>query len=349
MKKLVIITDAWTPQVNGVITSIERTKEILEKRGYSVRVIHPGLFKTIPVPLYPELPLSLTTGRRLHKILVDERPDFVHITTEGPLGFAARRGCIKARIPFTTAYHTNFPLYISLRIPFTFRLSYAYLRWFHSAATRVFASTDTLKKELETHGFKNVVVTPLGVDPELFRPHINPALSLPQRPLFTYVGRVAMEKNIEEFLECDLPGTKIVIGDGPDRAHLEKKYRGTAVFLGYKTKQDLVDWLTASDVFVLPSRTETFGLVMLEALACGVPVAAHDCMGPRDIIRDGVTGKLDENLARAARACLGLNKDECRKGAIAYSWTHAADAFEKYLAPIISPVKEAPSGSSAER
>ena len=333
MKKIAIITDAWHPQVNGVVTTYARIISLLEKRGYDASVIHPGLFRTIPLPFYPEIRLALFPRRRLKKMLDELSPEAIHIAVEGPLGVAARALCTRRGIPFTTAYHTHFQLHIEARVRGTFLTpaAYAILRWFHGGANTTMVATKSLKTELEKHGLKHLVLWPLGVDTELFKR--NPAPPLPQlrKPVFMYFGRLAVEKSPEEFLALDLPGTKLVIGDGPDRAQLEKRYGASAVFTGYKRGQELVDWLSLSDVFVFPSRSETFGLVVLEALACGVPVVAHDVMGPRDIITEGVDGYLSEDLGKAAQDALSLDPAHCRETAERYSWKRSADAFVQNL------------------
>lgn len=336
MKKLVIITDAWAPQVNGVITSIKKTVALLEQEDFTVSIIHPGLFATVPIPFYPDIPLSLWTGRKMHRMLLEEKPDYIHIAVEGPLGLAARAACIKSNTPFTTAYHTNFPLYIYTYTHLypLFLGTYAYLRWFHKRATKVFASTATLQKELTEHGITNTTISPLGVDTNLFSPQANPSIPNFPKPLFVYSGRIAAEKSLEDFLSLDLPGTKIIIGDGPERARLEKKYTQNTVFVGYKTHEELPTWLSACDVFVFPSRTETLGLVILEALACGLPVAAYPVMGPQDLITNGVDGALSTDLKEAAVACLKLSREKCREKALTYSWEECAEKFKNNLVPI---------------
>ncbi len=338
MKKIVIVTDAWHPQVNGVVSCYDRMCERLPEHGYAISVIHPGLFRTVSLPGYPEIRLALLPKRRLKKMLADMRPDAIHVAVEGPLGLAARALCKKQGIPFTTCYHTHFQMYLEVRLGVSFLtpIAYALLRWFHNAGARTMVATLSLKHELEAHGFKNVVLWPLGVDTRLFRRNPLSHSPLPQlpKPVFAYFGRVAIEKHIDEFLEADLPGTKLVIGDGPDRERLEKKYGKRVRFVGYKRGQDLVDWLSLCDVSVFPSRTETFGLVLLEALACGIPIAAHDCNGPGDIITDGVDGYLSEDLRDAALKCLTLDRENCRETALRYSWDHSATVFAANLLPI---------------
>jgi glycosyltransferase involved in cell wall biosynthesis len=262
----------------------------------------------------------------------DFRPEAVHVATEGPLGLAARRWCRSRRVPFTTSFHTRFPEYIQQRCGLPAGVTYRAMRWFHGAAERVLVATGSVEDELRARGFDNTVRWSRGVDTELFRPRADAVLSLP-RPLFTYVGRVAVEKNVEAFLSLDLPGTKVVVGDGPQRARLEQRFR-QAAFLGPLFGADLARAYAASDVFVFPSRTDTFGLVMLEALACGVPVAAFPVPGPLDVIGSSPAGVLDEDLGRACRAALEIPSAACREHALRHSWARCAELFASYLAPI---------------
>ncbi len=331
MKKILLVTDAWAPQVNGVVRVQDAHIAFLKARGYEVSVIEPGQFSTIPTPMYPEIRLALFPRRRVAKIIEELQPDAIHLMTEGPLGWAARSVCRERLIPFTTWYHSHFQLYVDIRLRGLLRPVYALLRRFHSVAACTMVSTKGLKRELESVGYKNVVVVPLGVDIEHFSRNPSPPLPSLPKPVFVYFSRLAPEKSPEEFLKLKLPGTKLVIGDGPARAKLEKKYGKENKFVGYKHGQELVDWLSLADVFVFPSRTETFGLVVLEALACGIPVAAHSVMGPRDIITEGKDGYLSEDLQNAALKCLKLSPADCRATAEQYSWEHSADAFIKNL------------------
>lgn len=331
MRHIFLVTDAWAPQVNGVVRVLEALIPILKARGYTVTVVEPGQFRTVPIPLYPEIRLALFPYRRIARMLKILQPDAVCLVTEGPLGWAARAACIRQKIPFTTWYHSHFQLYADVRLRGLLNPVYALIGRFHSAAVRTMVSTESLKRELETEGFKNMVLMPLGVDTKLFVRNPAPPLSPLPKPVFVYFSRLAPEKSPEAFLELKLPGTKLVIGDGPDRTKLEKKYKAGHTFVGYKHGQDLVNWLSLADVFVFPSRTETFGLVALEALACGIPVAAHDVMGPRDLITQGKDGYLSEDLAAAALNCLTLSPVDCRAKASRYSWENSADAFVKNL------------------
>jgi len=331
MKKILIVTDTLATQVNGV-TRVQNTHiSILEKQGHEVRVIHPGQFRTVPMPMYPEIRLALFPRRCVAKIINEFQPDAIHIVTEGPLGWAARAVCLKKRIPFTTWSHTRYQLYLDIRLRGLLRPVYALMRRFHSVAACTMVSTESLKKELESQGFTHVVTVPFGADIEHFVRNPAPPLPPLSKPVFVYFGRLAPEKSPEEFLKLKLPGTKLVIGDGPDRAKLEEKYGKENKFVGYKYGQELVNWLSFCDVFVFPSRTETFGLVVLEALACGIPVAAHDVMGPRDIITEGKDGYLSEDLREAALKCLELSPADCRKKAEQYSWGHSTSEFLKNL------------------
>jgi len=285
--------------------------------------------------MYPEIRLALFSSRRIAKIIKELQPDAIHLMTEGPLGWAARSVCLKQGIPFTSWYHTHLQLYVNIRLRGLLRPIHFLLRRFHSVAIRTMVSTESLKRELESTGFKkNIVVVPLGVNTELFvRNPIPPppAGGLLQKPVFVYFSRLAPEKSPEDFLKLKLPGTKLVIGDGPDRAKLEKKYGEKNMFVGYKHGKELVDWLSMCDVFVFPSHTETFGLVALEALSCGIPVAAYDVMGPHDIITEGKDGYFGENLEDSAIKCLNLSPDDCRKKAEQYSWEHSTDIFLENL------------------
>lgn len=330
-KKILLVTDAWAPQVNGVVRVLYALLPILKARGYDVTIIEPGQFTTVSLPFYPDIRLALFARRRVQKILEDLQPDAVCLVTEGPLGLAASAVCRRKGIPFVTWYHSHFQLYVNVRLHGLMRPVYSLIRRFHSRAVRTMVSTQSLKLELESTGFRNVVVTPLGVDTKLFTRNPNPPLPPLPKPVFVYFSRLAPEKNPEEFMKLELPGTKLVIGPGPLRAKLEKEYGEDHIFVGPKKGQELVDWLSLADVFVFPSRTETFGLVALEALACGLPVAAHDVMGPRDIVTEGKDGYLSDDLTQASIACLALSPEDCRHKAEQYSWERSADALIKNL------------------
>lgn len=331
VKKILFVTDAWAPQVNGVTRVLEAHISALKALGHDVYLIEPSQFKTVPLPMYPEIRLALFARHRVARTIDELQPDAIHIVTEGPLGWSARAVCLARGIPFTSWYHTKFQLYVDVRLHAFLGPIHSLMRRFHSKAIRTMVSTESLKRELESEGFRNVVVVPLGVDVNHFVRNLTPALPSLPKPVFVYFSRLAPEKSPEEFLKLRLPGTKLVIGDGPDRKKLEKKYGRENKFVGYKRGQELVDWLSLADVFIFPSRTETFGLVVLEALACGLPVAAHSVMGPRDIITEGKDGYLSEDLRDAAIKCLELSPLDCRATALKYSWEHSTDEFIKNL------------------
>lgn len=332
--KIAIVTDAWRPQTNGVVKTLSTTAEGLRALGHDVQVIEPNQFKTFPCPTYPEIRLSWLPYGRVSKLLEAFGPDAIHIATEGTLGAAARKWCLRRRFPFTTSYHTQFPEYVRARVPIPLAVSYAHLRRFHSAAARTMVATPAMQRLLESRGFRNIVRWTRGVDVALFKPRDKSYLDFP-RPIAMYVGRVAVEKNIEAFLELDLPGTKVIVGDGPARAELETKYPN-AKFVGYKFGEELASHVAAADVFVFPSRTDTFGLVLLEAMACGVPVAAYPVTGPIDVVTQGVTGSLNEDLAAAALAALKLDPQQCRAYALANTWETATRQFLSHLAPRVA-------------
>lgn len=326
---IVIVTDAWSPQINGVVRTIARTRDELVSFGHRVEVIGPDRFRTIPCPSYPEIRLSLFPGVKLRRLIESAQPDAVHIATEGPLGLAARAWCLKKGFSFTTSFHTQFPEYVKLRTGIPLSISYRWMRWFHGPAATVMVATPTLRQRLEAWGFRNLGMWSRGVDTTLFRPRAKLFLDSP-RPIFMYMGRVAVEKNIEAFLKLELPGTKYVVGGGPDLDMLKKKYPLTR-FPGFKTGEELARHLAAADVFVFPSLTDTFGLVLIEALACGVPVAAFPVQGPIDIIENGVTGCLDRDLRTAASKALTLDPERCRRQALLYTWEACTRQFLAHL------------------
>jgi glycosyltransferase involved in cell wall biosynthesis len=330
--RIALVTDAWRPQVNGVVRTLETTARCLTQAGHDLLVISPDLFRTVPCPSYPSIRLALWPGRKVARLLTLFRPDAIHIATEGPLGHAARSHCLRHALPFTTSFHTQFPEYVRMRAPVPVSLSYAYLRRFHGAAVRTLVPTATQRDKLVEWGFKNLHLWARGVDQNVFNPLDAVQWDLP-RPVAIYMGRVAVEKNIEAFL--DLPGIpgKVVIGDGPDLARLRRRYPEVR-FLGALFGRELARHLAGGDVFVFPSRTDTFGLVLLESLACGVPVAAYPVQGPLDVIERGVVGVLDEDLGRAVQGALTLSRAACVAHAARYSWAACSAAFAGYLAPI---------------
>jgi glycosyltransferase involved in cell wall biosynthesis len=308
--KVMIVTDAWSPQVNGVVRTLETLGKDLGSLGHTVRYITPLGRRTFPLPTYPEIRLALFQRNALMREIREFAPDAVHIATEGSLGLTARRICLKHGIAFTTAFHTRFAEYVHARFRMVpERVIWRWLRWFHHPATAVMVATQTLKRELADHGFKHLRIWSRGVDIEKFHPIANARLPY-QGPIWIYVGRVAIEKNIESFLALDLPGTKVVVGDGPAKGPLSQKYPAVK-FLGALTGEALTRAYAGSDVFVFPSRTDTFGLVVLEALACGLTVAAYPVEGPRDVVGPDVPGGsavavLDEDLKTACLGALAL-------------------------------------------
>ena len=320
-KKFLLITDAWNPQTNGVVTTLKTVLGLLEQEGFEVMVAHPGLFKTLPLPSYPEIRISVLPKCRLKKIVVEFEPDHVHIATEGPLGIAAKKLFDKAGNCYTTSLHTKFPEYVKERLPFI-RLSWSYrvMQWFHEKASAVMVTTESMRQELIENGLnaENLRVWGRGVDCKLFHP--NPAReSDAGKPILMYVGRLAVEKNLDAFLSLDITGKKVLVGDGPQRSELEKKHPDVE-FVGYKFGKDLAEQFQRADVFVFPSRTDTFGLVMLEAMACGTPVAAYPVAGPVDVVQHGKTGCLDEDLRQAIQGALSINREAPRAYAQEQSW-----------------------------
>jgi len=342
--RLALVTDAWLPQVNGVVRTLGHTVREVEAAGHEVTVVSPADFRTVPCPTYPEIRLALFAGREVRRRLEALEPDAVHIATEGPLGLAARNWCVRRRRPFTTAYHTQFPEYVRARAPIPLRIGYAAVRWYHGRATRTLVTTPSMQRQLEARGFRNLHLWGRGVDTDLFRPRDKGFLDLP-RPIWLYFGRVAVEKGIGDFLDLELPGSKLVVGDGPETASLKRRYPG-AVFAGYRHGEDLAAHIAACDAFVFPSRTDTFGLVLLEAMACGVPVAAYPVTGPVDVIVDGVNGVLGEDLRRAALAALAIDPAACRKHALAHSWAACTRQFLAALAVEPRPAAESPVAAS---
>jgi glycosyltransferase involved in cell wall biosynthesis len=341
--RLALISDAWYPQVNGVVTTLSRVCDGMRRRGHEVGLFTPDRYRNWGCPGYPEIRLAWCCGRALPAQIEAFAPDAIHIATEGPLGLVARRYCLRRGLPFTTSFHTRFAEYVNLRTGMPLRWGYAALRWFHRPAVRVLVPTGSQLLALERWGFRNLVLWSRGVDTELFRPRAKNLIDAP-RPVFLYVGRLALEKNVEEFLALDLPGTKYVVGDGPLRAALERRYPD-ARFVGYRTGRDLAETIATADVLVFPSRTDTFGLVMLEALACGVPVAAHPVPGPLDVITDPAVGCLIEDLRAAALAALELRGEDCRRFALGFTWERCVEQFQNYLEPIAG--REARSGSDS--
>lgn len=339
--KIAIVTDAWKPQTNGVVRTLTSTCEHLRSWGCEVDIIAPDRFRSVPCPTYPEIRLALTLPGAVGRMLGRLAPDAVHIATEGPLGLAARRYCHARGVPFTTAYHTQFPDYLARRTGLPPGAFWPYIRWFHRPAERVMVATHSIREELRAQGLTRLHHWSRGVDlacfgPDAPRPQEYDTL---EGPILLYVGRVAVEKNIEAFLACDYPGTKVVVGDGPARAGLQQRFPD-ALFLGKRTGSDLAGCYAHADVFVFPSRTDTFGLVMIEALACGTPVAAFPVAGPRDIVTDAV-GALSDDLARAIDAARFCERKDCIAAAKGFSWEIATRQFLAGLTPLESEECEA--------
>ena len=333
VQSVLIVTDAWHPQVNGPVRMMEKIGQLVRARGFRVDFLTPADFRTLPMPGYAEIELSLAFRGKVSRLIDNLRPDAVHIATEGPLGWAARNYCLRRRLPFSSAYHTQFPEYLRARAPVPLGLTYAILRRFHTAATWCLTPTARVDEVLTARGFTNTVVWQRGVDTELFNParriEAGPKMPWP-RPIFLHVGRVAVEKNLPAFLELDLPGTKLVVGDGPLRATLAAKYP-EAVFVGRVPDAELGTFYASADVLVFPSLTDTFGLVLIEALASGTPVAAFPVTGPLDVIGDAPVGALDTDLRAAALRALTLSRHAARSFAEGFSWERSADQFLQHL------------------
>jgi len=332
--KILIVTDAWDPQVNGVVRTLKSTRRELEKMGHVVDLLTPLEFRTIPCPTYPEIRLSLRPKRLVAQRIRDSAPQAIHIATEGPLGMAARGYALRNGLPFTTAYHTRFPEYVKARVGIPLAWTYRFLRWFHGSAQAVLVPTRVVKADLEAFGFapERVVLWSRGVELDIFKPGATMPHDL-KKPIFLYVGRVAVEKNIEAFLKLDLPGSKWVAGEGPQLARLKAEHPGVR-FTGVLGQAELASLYNAADVFVFPSRTDTFGLVLLEALACGCPVAAYPVTGPIDVIGDAPAGALDDDLRTAALRALTIDRLAARRHAERYSWEACTRQFLQHLHPI---------------
>ncbi|MEW6133919.1 MAG: glycosyltransferase family 1 protein [Pseudomonadota bacterium] len=327
--KLMIVTDAWRPQVNGVVRTLSTTQREMEAMGHEVNILSPLEFRTVPCPTYPDIRLSLFPGKKVAQRIRDFAPHALHIATEGPLGLAARRYAVDNDIPFTTAYHTRFPEYVQARFMVPLSWTYRFLRWFHAPSRAVMAPTPKVKSDLEAHGFSNVVLWSRGVDLDIFRMQESHRLDT-EPPIFLYVGRVAVEKNIEAFLKLDLPGSKWVVGDGPALPALRAKYPEVN-YLGVLNQHELAEVYASADVFVFPSKTDTFGLVLLEAMACGLPVAAYPVTGPIDVLGDSKAGVMREDLREACLAALEIDRAAARAHAEKFSWRAATEQFISHL------------------
>ncbi len=337
MMRILLVSDAWAPQVNGVVTTYKNVIAKLEgNKDVDITVLHPSEFPTMTCPFYPEIRLTLASWPRIWRIISKYEPEAIHIATEGPLGMCARTFCMEHEIPFSTAYHTQFPHYLNkyLRIPK--KITYEYLRWFHAPSMAVMVPTKRVLDELLAQKFENLIIWTRGVHLDKFYPgEVEEFPHLP-RPVFMYCGRVAKEKNIEAFLKLDLPGSKVVVGDGPARRSLERRFPD-ALFCGVKKGEELAACYRSSDVFVFPSMTDTFGVVMLEALASGLPVAGYPVTGPADVITSDKVGCLDWDLRKAALKCLELKKQDCVDFASNFSWDIVAEQFKRHIQPFPPP------------
>ena len=328
--RILIATDAWKPQVNGVVNTYSNLEREAANAGLDLTFLTPSGFRTMPLPTYSEIHLAMIRPRDVAKRVEQDSPDFIHIATEGPIGLAARAYCRNAGRRFTTSYHTRFPEYVSARIPIPLSWGYRFERWFHNAGSGVMAASLSLCQDLTAQGIGNVHLWSRGVDLNLFRPRTVDRFGVP-RPIFLYAGRVAVEKNLEAFLSLDLPGTKAVVGGGPQLEDLMRRYPKT-VFTGPKFGKDLAEHYASADVFVFPILTDTFGNVLLEALACGVPVAAFNVMGPKDVVANGSVGILGDNLRDSALAASELDRKDCRSYAELFSWEACARRFSEIVA-----------------
>jgi glycosyltransferase involved in cell wall biosynthesis len=340
MMRILIATDAWFPQVNGVVRSLDSVRRELVLMGHVVEILSPDQYRNWPCPTYPEIRLAFPRARTVGERIADFRPDAVHIATEGPLCLAARRWCIGRGVPFTTAYHTQFPDYVQRRTGIPANALWRYIRWFHRPAQRVLTATPSIRAELAAHGVGHVVHWGRGVDLDLFHsggPR-HPAMADLSGPVQLYVGRIAVEKNLEAFLRSERPGTKVIVGEGPARAALQARYPD-ALWLGALHGATLASAYRSADILVFPSLTDTFGLVIIEALASGLPVAAFPVTGPRDILTD-TTGAIDQDLNRAIDRALTCDRGACIALARKFSWRTSAEQFLDGLAPVpcVEPV-----------
>ena len=335
--RIAIVTDAWAPQVNGVVRTLDTTRRGLEGMGHEVAIVAPDGFASVPCPTYPEIRLALVHRHQLGERIRALAPDALHIATEGPLGIAARNWAVERGLGFTTAYHTHFPEYLARRTRLPASLFWRFIRWFHGPADATLVATESLRAELAGQGLVRTRLWGRGVDVEQFRPDgsFHPSFGDMRCPILLYVGRIAVEKSIEEFLALDVPGTKVVVGDGPQRAALEAAHP-QARFLGTLKGEALAAAYRTADAFVFPSRTDTFGLVMIEALACGTPVAAYPVGGPRDVVSSEV-GALSHDLGVAVSEALTKSREDCARAARRFGWEAATRQFLSALVPLGAP------------
>jgi len=338
MRRILIATDAWYPQVNGVVRTLANLIDQLRERGIEVRVVTPLDFRTVACPTYPEIRLAIASADRLVGTIREFDPTAIHIATEGPIGLATRRAALRLGRSFTTSFHTRFPEYLRQRAPVPEALTYAWLRRFHAPAAACLVPTQSMRRNLAEFGFGNLVTWTRGVDRRLFRPVHPVELNLP-KPVFLTVSRVAPEKNLTAFLDIDLPGSKLVVGDGPMLSELTRRYPDVH-FAGTQSGDALARYYAAADVFVFPSMTDTFGIVLIEALACGVPLAAFPEPGPLDVIGSSKAGHISDDLREACLAALALDPQDALDRSRAYSWDACADIFLKAAAGAIEPSVE---------
>jgi glycosyltransferase involved in cell wall biosynthesis len=332
--RIAIVTDAWSPQVNGVVRTLQATRAELERMGHEVLVISPDLFLSLPCPTYPEIRLAFAGTNAVGRMIEEFGAHAVHLATEGPVCLAARRWCLARDFPFTTAYHTQFPDYVAARTGVNPEWVWRYIRWFHEPAQAILVSTESIAEALRGHGLTHIRRWGRGVNLDVFGgAQPDPAITALPGPIQLYVGRIAIEKNIEAFLQAKHPGTKVLVGDGPARAQLAAAYPD-AHFLGPRFGADLAAAYAAADVFVFPSRTDTFGLVMIEAMACGTPVAAYPVPGPVDVLTPE-TGAMAEDLDAAIAAALELDRDACARHGQSFTWQASARQFLSALVPVI--------------
>jgi len=330
--RILIVTDAWEPQVNGVVRTLKSTRRELQALGHEVDILSPLEFPTLPCPTYPEIRLSLFAARRVAQRIRQFSPHALHIVTEGPLGLAARAHAMRNRTPFTSAYHTRFPEYVQARTGMPLAWTYRFLRWFHRPSRAVMAPTPVVVHDLKRWGFDNVVLWGRGVDLDIFQFKRSQRLQTTP-PIFLYVGRVAVEKNVEAFVSLDLPGSKWVVGEGPALSAIRARYPGVS-YLGVLNQNELAEVYAAADVFVFPSKTDTFGLVLLEAMACGLPVAAYPVTGPLDVIGTSGAGAMDDDLRSACLKALEIDRASARRHAERFSWRNATEQFLRHLHPL---------------
>jgi glycosyltransferase involved in cell wall biosynthesis len=348
MMRIALVTDAWLPQMNGVVRTLQATTALLKRWGNEVLLISPEQYRSLPCPSYPEIRLALARGKSVGARIEEFAPDAVHIATEGPLGLAARRHCVAKGRAFTTAYHTQFPEYVAKRTGLPASLFWRYIQWFHQPSSGIMVATESVRRELRAHGLTRLREWSRGVDLASFGPGIEPPDLYWQleRPIQLYVGRVAVEKNIEAFLRSSHPGSKVVVGDGPALARLRKEFP-QAHFLGRQSGEALASCYAGADVFVFPSKTDTFGLVMIEALACGTPVAAYPVTGPVDVLTPAC-GAMDQDLDRAIACALTLDREACFEHARQFTWEASARQFLDALACPAEP-RDAPEPKSLRK